>query len=87
MYSGTPASLALPERSSFGMTMSASSVIVAYSCAVKNFGLCGPFAAAAAGFAAAGLAAAGAAGVCSAPSAIDRSASAAAGVVPRIWST
>ena len=39
MNSGTPASVALPERSSFGMMMSTSTRTVAYSCAVKNFGL------------------------------------------------
>ena len=39
MNSGTPASVALPERSSFGMMRSTSTRTVAYSCAVKNFGL------------------------------------------------
>jgi hypothetical protein len=39
MNSGTPASVALPERSSLGMTMSTSMLTVAHSCAVKNFGL------------------------------------------------
>ena len=39
MNSGTPASVALPERSSFGMIMSASAPTVAHSSAVKNFGL------------------------------------------------
>ena len=48
MNSGTPASVALPDRSSFGMMRSTSTRTVAYSCAVKNFGL------KAAGFAPAG---------------------------------
>src|SRR5258708_27855586 len=39
MNSGTPASVALPDRASFGMMMSTSTRTVAYSCAVKNFGL------------------------------------------------
>ena len=39
MNSGTPASVALPDRSSFGMIRSTSTRTVAYSCAVKNFGL------------------------------------------------
>src|SRR3990170_6116894 len=39
MNSGTPASVALPDRSSFGMIKSTSSRTVAYSWAVKNFGL------------------------------------------------
>jgi hypothetical protein len=39
MNSGTPASVALPERSSFGMIRSTRTRTVAYSCAVKNFGL------------------------------------------------
>jgi hypothetical protein len=38
MNSGTPASVALPERSSRGMTMSARTRTVRYSAAVKNFG-------------------------------------------------
>jgi hypothetical protein len=37
--SGALASVALPERSSFGMIMSASRRTVRHSCAVKNFGL------------------------------------------------
>ena len=41
MNCGTPASVALPERSSFGMMRSTSSLTVAYSWAVKNFGLNG----------------------------------------------
>ena len=41
MNSGTPASVALPDRSSFGMMMSTSMRTVAYSCGVKNFGLNG----------------------------------------------
>ena len=48
MNSGTPASVALPDRSSFGMMMSTSTRTVAHSCAVKNFGLNGAFAPAAA---------------------------------------
>jgi hypothetical protein len=39
MKAGTPASDALPDRSSFGMIMSASAVTVASSAAVKNLGL------------------------------------------------
>src|SRR3982751_1019694 len=39
MNSGTPASVAAPDRSSLGMMMSTSTRTVAYSCAVKNFGL------------------------------------------------
>jgi hypothetical protein len=39
MNSGTPASVALPDRSSFGMMMLASTATVAHSCALKNFGL------------------------------------------------
>ena len=39
MKAGTPASVALPDFSSFGMMMSTSTLTVAYSCAVKNFGL------------------------------------------------
>src|SRR5450759_2851148 len=39
MNSGTPTSVALPDRSSFGMTMSTRTRTVAYSCAVKNVGL------------------------------------------------
>jgi hypothetical protein len=39
MNSGTRASVALPDRSSFGMMMSTSRLIVAHSCGVKNFGL------------------------------------------------
>ena len=41
MNCGTPASVALPDRSSRGMIRSTSTVTVAYSCAVKNFGLNG----------------------------------------------
>ena len=41
MNCGTPASVALPERSSFGMMRSTSTLTVAYSWAVKNFGLNG----------------------------------------------
>ena len=37
MNSGTPASVALPERSSFGMMKSASTRTVSISCAVKNW--------------------------------------------------
>src|SRR2546422_13117 len=43
MYSGTPASVALPERSSFGMTRSARTRTVSHSCGVKNAGANGPF--------------------------------------------
>ena len=39
MNSGTAASVALPERSSFGMMRSTSTRTVAHSCGVKNFGL------------------------------------------------
>src|SRR5450759_4724708 len=39
MNSGTPTSVALPDRSSFGITMSTRTRTVAYSCAVKNVGL------------------------------------------------
>src|SRR5260221_406023 len=39
MNCGTPASVALPLRSSRGMIRSTRIVTVAYSCAVKNFGL------------------------------------------------
>ena len=38
MNSGTWASVALPERSSRGITMSTSTRTVAHSCGVKNFG-------------------------------------------------
>ena len=48
MNSGTPASVALPERSSFGMMRSTSTRTVAHSCGVKNFGLNAAFPAAAA---------------------------------------
>ncbi len=41
MNAGTPASVALPDRSSFGMIRSTSTPTVAYSCAVKNFGFSG----------------------------------------------
>ena len=41
MNSGTPASLALPDRSSRGMMRSASRRTVSYSCAVKNVGVNG----------------------------------------------
>ena len=41
MNAGTPASVALPDRSSLGMMRSTSTLTVAYSCAVKNFGLNG----------------------------------------------
>ena len=47
MNSGTPASLAFPDRSSFGMIRLASAVTVAISCGVKYFGLYGALAAAA----------------------------------------
>ncbi len=39
MKSGTPASVALPDTSSFGMMMSASVAIVFISCSSKNFSL------------------------------------------------
>jgi len=39
MNSGAFASVALPERSSFGMTMSESTRTVRHSCGVKNFGV------------------------------------------------
>ena len=39
MNAGTPASVALPDRSSRGMIRSTRTATVAYSCAVKNFGL------------------------------------------------
>ena len=39
MNSGTPASVALPDRSSFGMMRSTSTRTVCYWCAVKNFGV------------------------------------------------
>ena len=45
MNSGTAASVALPERSSFGMMRSTSTRTVAHSCGVKNFGLNGDLAA------------------------------------------
>ena len=38
MNSGTSASVALPDRSSAGITWSDSTRTVAHSCAVKNFG-------------------------------------------------
>jgi len=38
MNSGTPASVALPDFSSLGMTRSTSTASVAHSCALKNFG-------------------------------------------------
>src|SRR6476661_7715547 len=41
MNSGTPASVALPDRSSLGMIMLASMAMVAHSWGVKNFGLYG----------------------------------------------
>ena len=41
MNSGTPASMALPDRSSRGMMRSTSTRTVSYSCAVKNFGMNG----------------------------------------------
>src|SRR5262245_9740385 len=44
MNSGTCASVALPERSSRGITRSASTRTRAHSRAVKNFGVYGPFA-------------------------------------------
>jgi len=53
MNSGTPASVALPERSSFGITRSTSIRTVAYSWAVKNFGLNAAFVACAVAVAAA----------------------------------
>ena len=39
MNSGTPASVALPDRSSFGMIMSTRMRTVCHSWGVKNFGL------------------------------------------------
>ena len=39
MNSGTPASVAPPERSSLGMIRSTSMRTVCHSCGVKNFGL------------------------------------------------
>jgi hypothetical protein len=39
MNSGTPASVALPDRSSFGMMRSTSMRTVSHSWGLKNFGL------------------------------------------------
>ena len=60
MNSGTPASVALPDRSSFGMTMSASTLTSLNSVAVKNFGTNGFAVAARAAWAAAAACAASA---------------------------
>src|SRR2546427_9341566 len=47
MYSGTPASVALPERSSRGITRSTRTRTVSHSCGVKKAGANGVFAASA----------------------------------------